>query len=200
MTKTLWFASSNQNKVLEVANFFQPYGYTIKSLLDLDQPLIIVESGKTYQENALIKAHALANYLNNDSVVIADDTGLEIVALDDFPGIYSERWKGDMNFHQAMELILQKLIDKPNRQARMITVIAYFDKKKQITKTFTGILNGEIAKKITSDQNGFGYDGFFYLPKQKLTLHEISKEEKNQISHRAIALKQLLNYLNDSEK
>ncbi len=196
MDKILWFASSNRNKVIEVEKFFQPYGYKIKSLLDLDHNLTIVENGKTYQDNALIKARILANYLNDDAVVIADDTGLEITALDDFPGIYSERWRGDMNFHQAMEVILQKLVNETNRQARMITVIAYIDNKKQITKTFTGVLNGEIAKKITSDENGFGYDGFFYLPKQKITLYEMSKAEKNQISHRAQALKQLLNYLN----
>lgn len=196
MDKILWFASSNRNKVIEVEKFFQPYGYKIKSLLDLDDNLTIVESGKTYQENALIKARALANYLNHDAIVIADDTGLEITALDDFPGIYSERWRGDMNFHQAMEVILQKLSDKANRQARMITVVAYIDNKKRITKTFTGVLNGEIAKEITSDEKGFGYDGFFYLPKQKVTLYQISKTEKNQISHRAQALKQLLDYLN----
>lgn len=196
MNKTLWFASSNRNKIIEVEKFFQPYGYKIKSLLDLDDKLTIDESGKTYQENALIKARVLANYLNHDSVVIADDTGLEIVALDNFPGIYSERWRGDMNFHQAMEVILQKLTDKNDRTARMITVIAYIDNKNRITKTFTGILNGEIAKKITSDENGFGYDGFFYLPQQKITLYEMSKAKKNQISHRAQALKQLLAYLN----
>lgn len=196
MEKILWFASSNRNKVLEVEKFFQPYGYKIKSLLDLDHDLTIVESGKTYQENALIKARVLANYLNHDVIVIADDTGLEIAALDNFPGIYSERWRGDMNFHQAMEFILQKLVNETNRQARMITVIAYINNKKQITKTFTGVLNGEIAKQITSDENGFGYDGFFYLPKEKITLYQMSKTEKNQISHRAQALKQLLNYLN----
>lgn len=196
MEKIIWFASNNHHKVVEVEKFFQPYGYQIKSLLDLDDEITIVETGKTYQENALIKAQALADYLNHDAVVIADDTGLEITALDDFPGIYSNRWRGDMNFHQAMEVILQKLADKKNRQARMITVVVYIDNKNQITKTFTGVLNGEIAQKITSDKDGFGYDGFFYLPKEKVTLDEISKEEKNQISHRGLALKQLLEYLN----
>lgn len=100
-----------------------------------------------------------------------------------------------MNFHQAMEVILGKLANKINRHAKMVTVIAYLDYQNKISKTFIGVLNGEIAPKITSDNNGFGYDGFFYLPEQKMTLHEMTKSQKNQISHRALALNQLLEYL-----
>lgn len=200
MNKVIWFASSNPNKVLELEKFFQPYGYTVKSLLDLDQSLNIVENGSSYQENALIKAKVLSDYLINhdtrDALVVGDDTGLEILALENFPGIFSERWKGDMTFYQAMEVILKKLANKKNRKAKMITAIVCIDNKNKVTKTFIGELHGKIAATI-SKQEGFGYDAFFYLPDKKVTLSEISKEEKNQISHRGQALKQLLNYLNE---
>lgn len=199
MDKTIWFASSNRNKVLELENFFQPYGYQVKSLLDLDQPLNIVENGSSYQENALIKAKILSDYLQQhkikDAIVVGDDTGLEIGALENFPGIFSERWKGEMSFYQAMEVILQKLENKKNRKARMVTAIVCIDNKNKVTKTFIGQLNGKIATSISSTA-GFGYDAFFYLPDRKVTLSEISKAEKNEISHRGQALKQLLNYLN----
>ncbi|MBE4703972.1 RdgB/HAM1 family non-canonical purine NTP pyrophosphatase [Spiroplasma platyhelix] len=203
MNKIIWFASSNSNKVLELENFFQPYGYKIKSLLDLDQPLNIIENGSSYEENALIKAKALSNYLINqkndsDTIVIGDDTGLEIVALENFPGIFSERWKGDMSFYQAMEVILKKLENKKNRKAKMVTAIVCIDNKNKITKTFIGQLNGKIAAAISATQ-GFGYDSFFYLPNKKVTLSEISKAEKNEISHRGLALKQLLVYLNETQ-
>lgn len=203
MSKTIWFASSNRNKVLELENFFQPYGYKVKSLLDLDQSLNIVENGSSYQENALIKAKMLTDYLITknitDAIVIGDDTGLEIIALENFPGIFSERWKGEMSFHEAMEVILKKLENKKNRKAKMITAIVCIDSKNKTTKTFIGELNGKIAPTISATP-GFGYDAFFYLPDKKVTLSEISKTEKNQISHRGQALKQLLNYLNENDK
>lgn len=201
MNKIIWFASSNKNKILELENYFHPYNYTIKSLLDLNQNLNIIESGSSYQENAEIKVKTLENYLilnkiiDENTIIIADDTGLEILSLENFPGIYSDRWKGDMNFTQAMELIIQKLNFKKNRKAIMTTVIFCIDVKNKTTKIFTGKLKGKIAIQISSTQ-GFGYDPFFYLPNKKITLAELSKEEKNKISHRGQALKQLLDYLN----
>lgn len=204
MNKIIWFASANKNKVLELKKYFYPYGYLVKSLLDLNESLNIVENGSCYQENALIKVKALAQYLNknhistNEDIIIADDTGLEIEALDNFPGIFSERWKGDMSFYQAMQVILKKMINKVNRKAIMITALVYFDSKNKITKTFIGRLEGEIAKEIKVKQ-GFGYDPFFYLPNKGLTLSEISQEEKNKISHRGQALNQLIDYLKLNE-
>lgn len=199
MLETIWFASSNSNKVLELKKFFQPYGYIVKSLLDLDEKLIIIEDGKTYQENAFIKAKALSDFLQNkwainNAIVIGDDTGLEIEALANFPGIFSERWKGEMNFQQAMQVLLNKLVKEKNRNAKMITAIVCIDNKNKVTKTFIGELAGKIAREISPKQ-GFGYDPFFYLPNKRVTLSEISKEEKNQISHRGQALKQLIAYL-----
>lgn len=203
MDKIIWFASSNENKVVELKKFFHPYNYIVKCLLDLDRTLNIIENGKSYQENALIKVKSLASYLkdkniigdDSDVIIIGDDTGLEIEALDNFPGIFSERWKGDMTFYQAMEVILQKLKDQENRKATMITAIVCLNNKEKTIKTFIGKLAGEIAQEISSIK-GFGYDPFFYLPERKITLSEISKEEKNKISHRGKALAHLLVYLN----
>ncbi|KMQ95699.1 dna topoisomerase i [Lasius niger] len=118
-----------------------------KSLLDLDQALKIIENGNSYQENAFIKAKALSDFLKSkstdiDAIVIGDDTGLEIEALDNFPGIFSERWKGDMSFHQAMQVILDKLANQKNRKAKMITAIVCIDNKNKVTKTFIGQLEG----------------------------------------------------------
>lgn len=201
MAKIIWFASSNPNKVLELKLFFQEYGYRIKSLLDLEYPLNIIENGNSYQENAFIKAKNLLDYLITNhyqdfDLVIGDDSGLEIEALDNFPGIFSERWKGDMTFYQAMQVILKKMENKQNRKARMITAIVCIDNKNKVTKTFVGQLDGKIATSIVASE-GFGYDPFFFLPSRKVTLHEVSKKEKNQISHRAKALEQLLSYLKD---
>lgn len=199
MANTIWFASSNKNKVIELEKFFHPYNYKIKSLLDLEKKVDIIENGSSYQENSLIKAQTLLEYLKknnyqNIDLIIGDDTGLEIEALENFPGIFSERWKGDMTFYQAMEVILKKIENKKNRKAKMITAIVCIDNRNKTTETFIGELEGKIANKVVAI-DGFGYDPFFYLPSKKVTLHEISKEEKNQISHRAKALKQLLNYL-----
>lgn len=198
MAEIIWFASSNKNKVLELENFFQPHGYQVKSILDLDHPLNIVENGSTYEENALIKAKALSDYLAKqgitNAVVIGDDTGLEIIALENFPGIFSERWKGDMNFNEAMNVILEKMVNKQNRKAKMVTAIVCIDNKNKQTKIFIGELYGQIAMHVSATP-GFGYDSFFYLPDRKVTLSEISKTEKNKISHRGQALQQLLTYL-----
>ena len=87
--KIIWFASSNKHKIKEVQQFLSYYGYEVKSLLDIKLPLNIEETGKTYAENALIKAKTLANYVKKP--VIAEDSGLEVKALLGFPGLYSKR-------------------------------------------------------------------------------------------------------------
>ncbi|MDI4567965.1 MAG: non-canonical purine NTP pyrophosphatase, partial [Mycoplasma sp.] len=166
MKTTIWFASNNKNKILELKNYFANYGFTIKSLLDLDSGFDIEEDGNTYRENALIKAKTLYSYLlknkidDQNYVVIADDTGLEIECLNNFPGIYSNRWKKDLTFVEAMQIIIKKMENCNNRKAKMITTIVCINRN--ITKSFTAILNGLIVKKI-KDSNGFGYDPFFYL-------------------------------------
>lgn len=193
MDKTLWFASRNIHKIQEVQKFLAPKGYLVKSLLDLPNEVLINENGISYEENALIKANTLAQITNQPA--IGDDTGLEILALDNFPGLYSERWKGSLTFHQAMENILEQMSGITNRQAAMVTALAYVDLENNINKVFLGKLEGEIADTLSENNDGFGYDQIFYVPSKHATLYQMGPEEKNKISHRSQVLMQLVNFL-----
>lgn len=194
MNKTLFFASSNQHKVEEVRLFFKKYGYEIKSLLDLNQDIKIEETGKTYRDNALIKAKALEKYVNIP--IIADDSGLEISALDNFPGVYSQRWKGDMSYFQAMKVIIEKLKVSNNRDAFMISYLVYYDYKNNIIKEFEGKLKGQIVKKIVKEKkDNFGYDQIFYISEKKKTFYQMGINSKNKISHRFQVLEKLVEFL-----
>ncbi|WP_425381019.1 RdgB/HAM1 family non-canonical purine NTP pyrophosphatase [Spiroplasma endosymbiont of Polydrusus pterygomalis] len=192
--KTLWFASSNIGKINELKSILQPKGYDIKSMLDLNSPLEINETGTSFVENAILKATTLANLVNDP--VIADDSGLEILALNNFPGINSARWKGEMSYHDAMLDILEQMKDESNRAAVFICAIAYVDFNHKLTKTFIGKLEGEITTEIKGD-DGFGYDQIFYVPAVHATLGELSLADKNKISHRNSAVQQLLTFFQE---
>ncbi len=192
--KTLWFASNNIGKINELKSILQPKGYDIKSMLDLNSPLEINETGTSFVENAILKATTLANLVNDP--VIADDSGLEILALNNFPGINSARWKGEMSYHDAMLDILEQMKDESNRAAVFICAIAYVDFDHKLTKTFIGKLEGEITTEIKGN-DGFGYDQIFYVPAVHATLGELSLVDKNKISHRNSAVQQLLTFLQE---
>ncbi|WP_375317843.1 RdgB/HAM1 family non-canonical purine NTP pyrophosphatase [Spiroplasma endosymbiont of Virgichneumon dumeticola] len=190
--KTLWFASNNPGKVMELKAMLAPYGYEIKSILDLSSPIEINETGDSFSENAVLKAKTLARLVNTP--VIGDDSGLEILALNNFPGIHSARWKGSMSYHEAMVDILEQMKGHNDRSAMFISAIAYVDLNHNISKTFIGKLEGEITIEIKGNY-GFGYDQIFYIPSQHATLGEMTLEDKNKISHRYSALSQLLKFL-----
>lgn len=95
VTKRLWFVSNNKDKIKEIKVMLAPYGYEIKSILDLSSPMEINETGDSFADNAVLKAKTLARLVN--APVIGDDSGLEILALNNFPGIHSARWKGSMS-------------------------------------------------------------------------------------------------------
>lgn len=190
--QTLWFASNNLGKVTELKAMLAPYGYQIKSILDLSSPIEINETGDSFSENAVLKAKTLAQLVN--APVIGDDSGLEILALNNFPGIHSARWKGSMSYHEAMVNILEQMETYNDRTAMFICAIAYVDLSRNIRKTFIGKLEGEITKEIKGNC-GFGYDQIFYVPSQHAILGEMTLEDKNQISHRYSALNQLLKFL-----
>jgi len=194
--KTLWFASNNEGKIKELKAIFEPEGYTINSLLDLTISLDINEIGVSFVENAILKATTLAKVVK--CPVIGDDSGLEILALNNFPGIYSARWKDQMTYHEAMLNILQQMQDETNRAAWFICALAYVDLEKNITKTFIGKLDGEITTTIKGN-HGFGYDQIFYVPSLNATLSEIMLVDKNKISHRWQAISQLLTFLKDDK-
>ena len=190
--KEIVIASKNEHKIIEISNILIPLGYKVFSLFDFDYFPEIIEDGDSFKENALIKAKTLALHLNK--TVIADDSGLEVFALNNEPGIYSARYAGlDKSYNDNNELLLKNLEGVEDRGARFVTsmCVYYMDKDSIFVEDY---LYGEISKDYKGD-NGFGYDPIFYVPNLNKNLAELSLEEKNKISHRALCLKQLIKYL-----
>jgi XTP/dITP diphosphohydrolase len=156
----------------------------------------IVEDGKTFEENALIKARAVCKASGH--LALADDSGLEVDALGKEPGIYSARYMGeDTSYDIKNQNIIDRLSGVPDeeRTARFVCAMAaVFPDGTE--KTFVRNMEGRIGYKIAGE-NGFGYDPIFYLPEYGKTSAEISPEEKNAISHRGQALRALADYLTE---
>ena len=156
--KTIWIATSNPHKVEEFQTMLGP-NVEVKSMKDLGQEVSIVEDGKTFEENALIKARALYKVIHQP--VISDDSGLEVDALDKKPGVHSARWMGeDTPYTIKNQAIIDALKDKKDRSARFVCVIAYIDEDGK-EYTYRGTIEGQINDKIVG-ANGFGYDPIFY--------------------------------------
>lgn len=186
----LVFATHNLNKLAEIKAILPPH-IEIVSLSDIgcDQP--IEEWGKTIEQNAVIKAqYVWENYHLN---CFSDDTGLEVEALDNAPGVYSARYAGpENNAQKNIAKLLSELKDKDQRKARFKTVIALLIDGE--LNQFEGIINGEISGTIEGE-SGFGYDPVFIAEGYDKTFAQLSKNEKNKISHRAIAFQKLAEYL-----
>ena len=185
--KTIWIATGNANKVAE---FKKMVGDTacVKCLKDLKEPIEIVEDGKTFEENALIKARALYAVLHEP--VISDDSGIEVDAMDKMPGVYSARFMGeDTSYDIKNQYIIDQVRGKV-KTARYVCVIAYIDEDGN-EKTYRGVCEGEINDKMVGE-NGFGYDPIFYYPEYKTTLANVSDEKKNAISHRGMAMEMFM--------
>lgn len=186
--KTIWIATSNPHKVEEFQTMLGP-NVEVKSMKDLGQEVSIVEDGKTFEENALIKARALYKVIHQP--VISDDSGLEVDALDKKPGVHSARWMGeDTPYTIKNQAIIDALKDKKDRSARFVCVIAYIDEDGK-EYTYRGTIEGQINDKIVG-VNGFGYDPIFYYPPFHTTTANVSEELKNSVSHRGNALKAFL--------
>ncbi len=190
--KTLVFATSNKNKVLEVKKLLgKDAAFEIKSLSDMSINEEIPETGNTIEANAIQKATYL--YENYNLNCFAEDTGLFIDSLNGEPGVYSARYAGEeADSEKNMKKVLDKLKDNTNRTARFITVIALIIDGK-IT-TFEGKIEGKITKN-KSGKMGFGYDPIFKPNGYELTFAELGLDIKNEISHRAIATKKLVEHL-----
>lgn len=191
--KEIVIATGNINKVREYREMLEPLGYSIKSLDDFD-PVEIVEDGASFEENALIKARTLFDHTG--ITCIADDSGLEIEALDNRPGIYSARWLSEYDYTTKNMKVIEMLKDAENRRAKFTCVIAYVSKDEE--KAFKGELFGEIAHELRGT-NGFGYDPIFLNPALGKTNAELEKDEKNAISHRGQATRAFLEYLKGKE-
>lgn len=186
--KRIIFATSNEGKMKEIRLIMADSGYEVVSLKEAGISADIEENGTTFEENAIIKASAIAKLTGE--LAMADDSGLEVDYMDKAPGIYSARFLGeDTSYDIKNNYILDKLRDVPleQRSARFVCAIALADTNgKVIAKRAT--IEGYIGYEIRGE-NGFGYDPIFMVPEYDKTTAELSIEEKNKISHRAKALK-----------
>lgn len=185
------FATSNQHKMREIRMILSDVSDEIVSLFDIGYNKDIIENGTSFEENSKIKAKAVWEDFP-DSIVLADDSGLEVDYLDKAPGIYSARFLGeDTSYDVKNNYILEKLKGVPDekRTARFICAItAVFPDGS--TETVRGVMEGRVAYEIKG-KNGFGYDPIFYLPQFGCTSAELSPEDKNSISHRGAALQKI---------
>ncbi|NTU24822.1 XTP/dITP diphosphatase [Bacillus tequilensis] len=183
-------ATHNPGKVKEFKEILEPKGYDVKSLAEIGFTEEIEETGHTFEENAILKAEAVAKAVNK--MVIADDSGLSIDNLGGKPGVYSARYAGEQKDDQAnMEKVLSELkgIEKEQRTARFRCALAVSIPGAE-TKTVEGHVEGYIAEEPRGEY-GFGYDPIFIVKDKDKTMAELTSDEKNKISHRADALKKL---------
>ncbi|PFG05495.1 XTP/dITP diphosphatase [Bacillus sp. es.034] len=196
MTKRVIIATKNRGKAKEFQHMFAPYGYEVQTLLDLPHIEDVEETGETFEENAILKAETVAKELGE--LVIADDSGLSIDALEGRPGVYSARYAGEEKSDEAnMEKALGELesVEEADRTARFYCVLAIAGPDME-TKTVTGTCEGMILRDKRGT-NGFGYDPIFFVPSLGKTMAELTQDEKSQISHRGNALKKLGNMISD---
>lgn len=187
----LVFATNNLNKLGEVEALL-PQHYKLLNLKEIGCTEDIPETQPTIEGNAIQKALYVQQKFGYDC--FADDTGLEVSALDGAPGVYSARYAGEhCNANDNMEKLLQALQTKTDRSAQFKTVIALYLNSQLYT--FTGICKGEILTEERGSK-GFGYDPIFVPDGYKQTFAEMDLQLKNQISHRAKAIKQLIGFLN----
>lgn len=184
------FASNNQNKIIEIQSML-PNSIQILSLESIGCLEEIPETSDTIEGNAILKANYVTQNYGFDC--FADDTGLEVEALNGEPGVYSARYAGEQkNANDNMNKLLKELDDKTNRNAQFKTVIALNLKGKQYL--FEGIASGEIIKEKIGT-GGFGYDPIFKPTNYDKTFAQLSLNIKNEISHRGKATKALLEFL-----
>lgn len=183
------FATGNAGKMREIKEIMSDLNAEILSMKEAQIDVEIVEDGKTFEENALIKARAVAKEAPG-AIVMADDSGLEVDFLNKEPGIYSARYMGeDTSYDIKNQNILDRLagVPKEQRSARFVCAIAAVlpDGRELVTReTIEGYIGYEIA-----GQNGFGYDPIFCVEEYGCTTAELSEEQKNEISHRGKALR-----------
>lgn len=194
--KELVLATSNKNKLEEIENIVISQGYKIKFILPNKDQFNPIENGKTLEENSYIKSKAASSLMK--MVSLADDTGLFVEALDGVPGIYSARYADSQE--EKIARLLSELKGKDNRKAKFKCSMTLSNKEGEILYQSYGEIEGLITES-RAGENGFGYDPIFYIPKLNKTMSELSKEEKNFVSHRGKALRLMLEWIeNNLEK
>ena len=194
--KQILLATRNRDKEAELKALLDEYHIEGIALNDLDPQKSIPdveENGSTLRENAFIKARKI--FSRTGIPTIADDTGLEVDALNGAPGVFSARYAGeDSSYADNTRKLLSELMDikAKNRTAKFKTVACYVDGHQELWAE--GIVEGEITEKPKGD-NGFGYDPVFYIPECGKTYAQLTRHEKNRWSHRGKAMKQLFDLL-----
>lgn len=178
-------ASNNKNKIREFKKIFENTNFNVLSIAEVGIDLDVEETGKTFEENALIKAKAFSEALNMPA--IADDSGLCVDALDGAPGVYSARFAGDGHDDlKNNEKLMSLMKDKENRKARYVCAICFYNQNGKY------IVVSDVCEGLITDEpkgnNGFGYDPYFYVSEFNKTMAELTLDEKNTISHRSKAL------------
>ncbi len=191
MKTKIIFATGNANKMREIREILGEENYDIQSMKEANIDVDIVENGTTFEENSLIKARAISA-LAKDAIVLADDSGLEIDALNKEPGIYSARYMGeDTSYDIKNANLIERLdgVEKQDRSARFVCAVSavFPDGKEAVVR---GTIEGYIGWEPMGE-NGFGYDPIFYLWDKDVSTASISPEEKNAISHRGQALRMI---------
>ncbi|MBO7200645.1 MAG: non-canonical purine NTP diphosphatase [Bacteroidales bacterium] len=188
--RTLIFASNNSHKLSEIRNLLDNI-VNILSLKDINLEGDIPETSDTLEGNATQKAEWIYSRIGQDC--FADDTGLEVEALDGAPGVYSARYAGEgCSFADNVNKLLKAMKGQSNRKARFRTVICLIENGKK--NYFEGIVNGTIVEKGSGNM-GFGYDPIFVPDGYNISFAEMPLDEKNKISHRGLATQKLVEYL-----
>ena len=189
MSPLLVFATHNAHKLEEVQAMMGD-GFLLKCLTDIGFDVDIAETGSTFQANAQLKSKAIFDRFGFNC--FADDSGLVVDALNGEPGIYSARYSGSRDPKTNLELVLQKMEGQQQRSARFVSVISLIWEGEHYF--FEGRVEGGIIEKATG-LAGFGYDPIFIPDGYDLTFAEMEAAEKNRISHRALAMQQMLDFL-----
>jgi XTP/dITP diphosphohydrolase len=185
---TIVLATHNEGKVREYALFFQKFPVIIKGLREFRENIQFEETGKTFEEIAAYKARLVAEMLGFPA--LADDSGLEVEALNGAPGIFSARYAGEAaDDYQNTRKLLEAMKGKENRKAAFVCSIAVAKPSGQIL-TYNGKCHGVLLEK-PAGASGFGYDPLFYYPAFGKTFAQVSAEEKTKVSHRGQALRKL---------
>ncbi len=192
--KEIIVASTNQGKIREIRAMLKDIGIEVKSLSDVfNEDIDIEENGQTFKENALIKAQTICDIIHKPT--LADDSGLEVDAMNGEPGIYSARFLGHDTSYDIKNQYIIDAVKGKERGARFVCAMALCIPHEDpilIEEYF----DGEIYDHIEGE-NGFGYDPIFYVPELQKTSAQLTLEEKNQYSHRAKALKKLYQILKE---
>ena len=210
MKNKIIVATKNNGKIREIKSIFNFADWEVVTMKEEDLDPEIIEDGKTFEENSLIKARCLReeylkvkpqDYVNYKNVYFfADDSGLEVDALNKEPGVLSARYMGeDTSYRIKNQAIIDRLegVRKEDRTARFVCAIAAIDKEGKET-VVRETMEGYIGYK-EAGENGFGYDPIFMLPEYGCTSAEISMEEKNKISHRGKALRKMMSIITESD-